>query len=228
MTAAMFSKRSGAEKLALPMGTWMLAVLSTRYSTRPCRASRITRSRSSSETIVPALGLGIKGEGNRYLGEIQQQFRWERIGLIGGVGYVRVDEEVETTDFWFDTTTREEGDTDHTNLYAYVPITYPRNVTWTIGASGDIFRSDMDGDEDSFNPKFGVTWNPFPSTTLRAAAFRVFKRTLPTEQTIEPTQVAGFNQFFDDPIATKSWRYGGAVDQKFSQSVFGGVEFSRR
>ena len=53
-------------------------------------------------------------------------------------------------------------------------------------------------DTNQFNPKFGIIWNPFPGTTVRAAAFRVLKRTLITDQTLEPTQVAGFNQFFDD------------------------------
>ncbi len=41
----------------------MLAVLSTRYSTRPWRVSSSTRARSSSATIVPALGLGISPRG---------------------------------------------------------------------------------------------------------------------------------------------------------------------
>jgi hypothetical protein len=35
--------------------------------------------------------------------------------------------------------------------------------------------------------------------------------------------VAGFNQFFDDFNATSAWVYGGAVDQKFSQSIYGGA-----
>jgi hypothetical protein len=74
----------------------------------------------------------------------------------------------------------------------------------------------------------GFTWNPLPGTTVRAAAFRVLKRTLITNQTVEPTQVAGFNQFFDDANVTEAWRYGGAIDQKFTKEFFGGVEFSKR
>jgi outer membrane receptor protein involved in Fe transport len=54
------------------------------------------------------------------------------------------------------------------------------------------------------------------------------KRTLVTDQTLEPTQVAGFNQFYDDQESTDAWRYGGAIDQRFSKSLFGGVEFSKR
>jgi tetratricopeptide (TPR) repeat protein len=65
-------------------------------------------------------------------------------------------------------------------------------------------------------------------TTIRGAAFKVLKRTLISNQTIEPTQVAGFNQFFDDANGTEMWRYGVAVDQRFSKSLYGGVELSKR
>jgi len=99
-----------------------------------------------------------------------------------------------------------------------------------VGLSADLLSGDsLDvGDKDQFNPKFGITWNPFPATTVRAAAFRVLKRTLITDQTLEPTQVAGFNQFFDDINGTEAWRYGVAIDQKFTTDIFGGVEFSKR
>ncbi len=107
-----------------------------------------------------------------------------------------------------------------------------KHVTFTLGASGDFIDGESPEFKDNsirqFNPKFGVIWEPMPSTTLRAAAFRVVKRTLITNQTLEPTQVAGFNQFFDDFNGTKAWRYGGAVDQKFSRDVFGGLEYSQR
>jgi outer membrane receptor protein involved in Fe transport len=103
-------------------------------------------------------------------------------------------------------------------------------MTLTLGASGDFFDSKTDDqvDTDQFNPKFGITWSPVPNTTLRGAVFRVLKRTLITNQTLEPTQVAGFNQFFDDATATKSWLYGGAIDQKFSESIYGGAGFTYR
>jgi hypothetical protein len=103
-------------------------------------------------------------------------------------------------------------------------------LTATLGASGD-FVDTRGGDfksKNQFNPKFGVIWNPWVDTTIRGAAFRVLKRTLITDQTLEPTQVAGFNQFFDDINGTEAWRYGLAVDQKFAKEVFGGLEYSGR
>jgi outer membrane receptor protein involved in Fe transport len=103
-------------------------------------------------------------------------------------------------------------------------------VTLTVGGSVDFFDSDdpLTKDQDQFNPKFGITWNPVPDTTLRGAVFRVLKRTLITDQTLEPTQVAGFNQFFDEANATDSWRYGAAIDQKFTESIYGGAEYTHR
>ena len=37
-----------------------------------------------------------------------------------------------------------------------------------------------------------------------------------------------FNQFFDDTNATDAWRYGAAIDQIFSKSLYGGAEYTYR
>ncbi|UCG07810.1 MAG: TonB-dependent receptor, partial [Desulfobacterales bacterium] len=123
----------------------------------------------------------------------------------------------------------EEVDTDidHTNFYAYASVNYPQAFTWVLGASGDFLDGSLE-DTDQFNPKFGLIWTPFPATTLRGAIFRTLQRTLIASQTIEPTQVAGFNQFFDDAEGVDAWRYGIAADQKFSSRLNGGVELSMR
>ncbi|NIO09417.1 MAG: tetratricopeptide repeat protein, partial [Deltaproteobacteria bacterium] len=187
-------------------------------------------SNGESENVTEEWGLEIDGEAESYMGEIQQQFSWKRIRLVSGIGHVEQDTHAqeEITYPWGSEISTVEDDINHTNLYTSLLINYPKTVTWTIGGSADFFRSDLYEDEDQFNPKFGITWNPFPSTTARAAVFGVFTRTLASDQTIEPTQVAGFNQFFDDPTATKSWRYGVGIDQKFFRSLYGGVEFSKR
>ena len=122
---------------------------------------------------------------------------------------------------------------DHTNAYLYLHVRYPESATWTVGGSADFFRdsADVSGikDRNQFNPKFGVTWTPRSGTTVRGAVFRVLRRTLPfTSQTIEPTQVAGFNQFYDDLAGTDAWTYGAGADQKISDSLFAGVEYFQR
>lgn len=167
------------------------------------------------------------------MGEIQHLFKSDRFHITSGGGYFDADQE--QTDINFSPPpVVTNTDVNSYNLYLYSYINFPKDVTFTIGASADFFKKDkkesddLDVDEDQFSPKFGVTWNPVPNTTLRGAAFRTLRRRILSDRTLEPTQVSGFNQFFDDAEGTDSWRYGIAVDQKFSKSLYGGVEISRR
>ena len=156
-----------------------------------------------------------------YSGELQYLYRSQYFNITGGGSYAYLDDEITTTvnTILGPSVTQIDEDLEHTNVYAYSYIKPLSNLTLTVGASGDFTsgdNADFD-DKNQFNPKLGMTWSPFTNTTLRAAAFRVLKRTLVTDQTLEPTQVAGFNQFYDDFNGTEAWRYGGAIDQKFSQ-----------
>ncbi len=175
--------------------------------------------------------------------EIQHLFRSPYVNLTSGFGFFRIrGDEDNNIQVNFPPppdgpgpmiiSDRINKDTNHYNFYVYSYISPLKDVTFTLGGSGDFYDPTSVSAESThrFNPKFGVVWNLFPSTTVRAAAFRVLRRTLITNQTLEPTQVAGFNQFFDDNeiAATRSWRYSGAIDQKFSLNLYGGVEFSKR
>ena len=99
---------------------------------------------------------------------------------------------------------------------------------YVVGSPANVPGPNSANSESVFNPKFGLLYQPHPNTTIRLAAFRALKGPTLNEQTIEPTQVAGFNQFYDDVAITEGWRYGGAVNQKFSKTLFGGVEGSYR
>ncbi len=183
---------------------------------------------------------------NAFSGELAYLFRSPplaqetlQVSIASGFGQFNIDrthdirQEFDFTSFGGElVTVRTVTDDDirHTNAYLYSYLNVFRNVTFTVGLSGDIFTTQSQDTESrsQVNPKFGVTWSPVPNTTLRAAAFRVLKRTLITDQTLEPTQVAGFNQFFDDLNATDAWRFGAAVDQRFLRTLFGGGEFSAR
>ena len=65
-------------------------------------------------------------------------------------------------------------------------------------------------------------------TKFRASVFRNVKSSRLAYQTIEPIQIAGFNQFFDDIYRTEALRWGLGLDHKFGKTVSGGVEYSRR
>jgi tetratricopeptide (TPR) repeat protein len=166
--------------------------------------------------------------------ELQHLFRSRYFNITSGAGYFHIDGNIQSTEGRVGPPPRDVSRTvdtqiRHVNAYAYGYINLLKGVTFTVGASVDSLSGDFPGEDTTqFNPKFGVTWNPFAATTVRAAVFRTLRRTLVTEQTLEPTQVAGFNQFFDDFNLIKTWRYGGAIDQKFSRDVFGGVEVARR
>ena len=189
-----------------------------------------------------SIGLDVHNQGDS--GEVQQLYRatelhaahgWlQRFDLSLGSGYSVVNASEQSSaalDPFPPDVVTTHPDVRHGNVYAYSYWGLRGDVTLTLGGSGDFFREDQGvGERNHGNPKVGLLWNPafLRGTTFRAAAFRTLTRTLTTSQTLEPTQVAGFNQFYDDPPGTESWIYGGAVDQKFTSSVFGGVEVSKR
>jgi Tfp pilus assembly protein PilF len=169
-------------------------------------------------------------------GEMQYLFRSHYVNFVAGGGYFEIDRKDKIA-FEFDLppVIREElkvdSSVDHANAYLYSYVKPIKNLTATVGASFDDFEpkdEDSTRAKDQFNPKFGLSWTLFENTTLRAAAFRVLKRTLITDQTLEPTQVAGFNQFYDELNTTDYWVYGGAIDQKFTQNLYGGISYTYR
>ena len=170
--------------------------------------------------VLPGLSLSTEEDG--YSGEIQYLYRAAWVGLVLGGGHFQVDRTDKLTD-----TPDLESTIRQSNVYVYSTFRPSKTLSLTLGASGDFFSGGL-VDRDQFNPKVGILWNPFPGTTIRAAAFRVLKRTLITDQTIEPTQVSGFNQFFDDPEGTTAWRYGVGIDQVVTRRLFVGAEVSRR
>ena len=160
-----------------------------------------------------------------YTGELQHILRWEPFQLVTGVGHL---DGTRTSALRAFGTRSEDEDTKirHTNGYLYSSTSWPRPVTWVLGVSVD----DFDGvnERRQVNPKVGVLWTPRSGTTFRAAGFRTLTRPLVARQTIEPTQVAGFNQLFDDPEGTTAWRYGVGVDHAIARNLYGGAEVSRR
>ncbi len=192
-----------------------------------------TRDRRTLPPPIPfAFDLTAGSETTGDVGEIQHLFSSENFRMVTGGGYVNARNLSFTqTATGLFPTIRSSGDDKliNGNMYLYSQIDYPANFTWTIGAAADFNKTSYDS-RNLFEPKLGVMWYPLPSTTIRAAVFRRLQRPLLTGQTVEPTQVAGFNQLFDDQrsVGTDSWREGVGIDQKFSDTLFGGIEYSRR
>jgi tetratricopeptide (TPR) repeat protein len=159
--------------------------------------------------------------------EFRQLQNFDHIKLTGGFGYLGGDRKENLIFTMFPLPSQEQSSSfSHSNGYVYALVNYPKSVTLTLGTSVDYFKDAVE--RNQVNPKFGLSWTPFSGTSVRFAVFRALKRTLISSQTIEPTHVAGFSQFFDDDNATDSWRYGVAADQKLGSRVYVGSEFSKR
>jgi Flp pilus assembly protein TadD len=152
--------------------------------------------------------------------EVQFLTRGEPGSLIAGLSYFESD----TVEDFFG-----ESHPIHFNsyLYTYVPL-WRGMTTLTVGASFDHLRSPDAGDQEQFNPKLGAVIQATPTTILRLAYFRVLKRRIVSDQGLEPTQVAGFNQFYDDFNGTDSRFAGIAVDQRVGSNLYVGLEATRR
>ncbi len=111
--------------------------------------------------------------------------------------------------------------------YGYFNVNFPDEFTWTLGLSYDDYEQE-DLHLQKLNPKIGVQWDITPALRLRLAALRTVKPPLAANRTIQPTQVAGFNQFFDDLEGTEAWLYGAALDARLTNDFSAGIEAFRR
>lgn len=162
--------------------------------------------------------------------EGQHIYRQDRFSLITGLALSNVDTDVAVLGTLggvpiIDTAGSEK--IEHRHGYIYGNVSFPESVTWTLGLSYDDFEQDPIK-LDKLNPKLGVQWNVTDSVRLRAAAFQTVKPALVNNRTIEPTQVAGFNQLFDDANGDVSFRYGVGLDWRLRDNLFVGAEATWR
>lgn len=186
--------------------------------------------------ITDGTKIELPQKANGFLYELQHLFRHDLFDLTTGFGYLTQDGEL---DFIFD----ENPDPiynfpqkiENNNFYLYSDLKPASDLTINLGLSLDIFdkkgiaaNGDASYNTNQLNPKFGITWLPTKDTTLRFAAFRALKRSLIGNQTLEPTQIAGFNQFYDDYEGTDSARIGIGLDHKVYDNLLIGLEISHR
>ena len=204
-------------------------------------ASIYKTNRDFNSTQIGQIGLGIFGNqlvdrGERaWTAEARHLYRTGRLRLTSGFGYFqsdRITNDRRVFQLPFPPFTRvfsdeSTDDAEQTNAYVYSEVNLTQDLTLVIGGSADFYERQLFS-RGQFNPKLGATWTPGPSTTIRIASFRSLNRALASSQTIEPTQVAGFNQFFAGFEGDEARRYGVAIDQEITKSLFGGVEYARR
>lgn len=163
--------------------------------------------------------------------ELQHLFRGPNSDIAVGIG--AADATDVSSEIAFSASSPSlETQTRHKNAYAYYLVKPAKSVSLLAGLSGDWLDNTAFGripiERDQVNPKLGLTWTPLPSTVVRVAGFRMLKRTLVGDQTIEPTQIAGFNQLYDDPLGSDSQRFGIALEHRLAPNLYTGIELTRR
>jgi len=188
------------------------------------------RQEDISLTPVPGVGINPMSKDHGYQIEGQYFFHEEYFNFVAGGGAYRISAQNQIqicVDICLPSpVTRFNRERE--NTYIYSNFSYPKNITTTLGVSYDSFKDFVGFKFDTFNPKFGLQWNITDMFRLRLAWFETIKPALITNQTLEPTQVAGFNQLFDDSSGTRSRRVGIGLDAYFSENIYGGIELSER
>lgn len=118
------------------------------------------------------------------------------------------------------TLVKDKGEVDAESLYLYLTGKTVPGLVWVAGFSLDQYEDSLNEiDVSHFNPKLGFEWEMNEAHRLRGAFFKTVKRNGPVQATVEPTQVAGFSQFFDDFNGVRASNYGLAVDSRFSPQL---------
>ncbi len=166
-------------------------------------------------------------------GEGQVVYRQQHATWIGGAGFF---------DGTFDAGAAGSGAEKFGSLYGYGKIRGLGPVELTLGLAAEavdtpvgllpprdsnILPTDQTYNDWYLSPKVGATATWRTGTTLRAAIFSRLASPIGRLQTLEPTQVSGFNQFYEDIGGTRSRNYGLGADQQFG-IVFFGLSWLRR
>jgi tetratricopeptide (TPR) repeat protein len=157
--------------------------------------------------------------------QVESQYIYAKdwFNLIAGLGYT-----ADKTTAEFPTVLSSDMvETNHFHPYAYANFKIPTSVTWTLGFGYDTFEEEPIVIKRT-SPKLGVRWDVTSDLSVRGAVFRWVKPTLSADQTLEPTQVSGFNQVFDDSNADESWRRGVGIDWRATKKLFLGAEATWR
>jgi tetratricopeptide (TPR) repeat protein len=166
-----------------------------------------------------------------YQAEAEYLFRRDNFNLVAGGGLYDIDiDQKLVADFGIGdpiVVSDEDSKSQQQKGFLYGNLRLPAAFYWTAGLSVDHFE-EGDFDRDEVNPKIGLRWLLTDWFQVRLGYFETVKPALVVQQTIEPTQIAGFNQFFDDVNGSEASTYAGAFDVRILSNLYGGAEYRRR
>ena len=146
--------------------------------------------------------------------------------FVAGVAYSDGRNEFEVTSVIFPVFRPIEP--HHYSAYGYWYMPSPGKLPEIqLGLSLDDMSSEI-GDQSEVSPKLGLVWSPTDNLTVRASGFRVLKQGFTSAHGLEPTQLAGFNQFYDDPNGAISEGAGIGIEYELTRDVTVGGQYSRR
>lgn len=121
----------------------------------------------------------------------------------------------------------EDRDVDSKNFYADLRSQLSENLDLAIRLAYESvdLKNRADG---GLAPGIGLLWRPLDGVRFRAVATRTYQRPSLVTQTLAPTELAGFNQIYDDEDAPRTDTFAVSVETAPSDGVRVGVEGRRR
>jgi tetratricopeptide (TPR) repeat protein len=179
-------------------------------------------------TSEDAFPFTVVTETNEAIREAQLQYigRYGPASLqVGGsLSDVTGDESIAILSPFGDFSETEEINTEQANAYGYLIVRAPQFLEWTLGLSVDRIDEEDEFSLTDLNPKLGFRANLTDEITLRGAYTNTTKRRLVADQTLEPTAVSGFSQFFDSFNGTHLERLGLGIDAQLTENLWVGAE----
>ena len=123
---------------------------------------------------------------------------------------------------------RPDFSRDQHTAYVYSYLNWPKQLYWTMGLSFNSYEERDVDVSDALYPKVGLQWNITDNLHVRMAYFETLRQAVLIEQTLEPTEIAGFNQFYNDPFGSQVKHYGIGIDGRFKDVLWSGIEIVRR
>lgn len=191
-----------------------------------------------------------------YQSEIQHIYHAEQFSSVTGGRCYFFDQHLRTStvtpQFSFEQR-NIQSDISHCGAYLYSNLQWPsKKLFWTLGLSYDSYEVKNTGMAFSpslppgadglpqnvpvnskltvskINPKVGLQWQFTGKLKLRMAYFKTVKPQLIVDQTIEPIQIAGFNQLFDDINGAQTEFFGVGLNVNLNKQILFGTEAFQR
>lgn len=190
-----------------------------------------------SSEVEPAPGMlaTVSNEQKAHASEFQYMGRFSNVSLIGGVSKVTMPIYSLPQSYFIDPdfgpilffSQSSQKDIDHKKGYLYAIINATDKLTVEPGLSYDKF-SENSLQVEAWSPKLAAVYYPTQNLRLHAAAFKELKRDLVAKQTIEPTNLLGANQIYDEDSGAKSENINASLDYQIAPESSVGVLVEHR